>query len=599
MNEMRERSAVAPLTVILLLATFCLSAFDITEHDYWWHLATGKYILSHRAIPHEDVFSYTATRPWVAHYWLADVIGYALYRLIGTPGLITLNALVVALSFWMVFTTALSMRVRPLLAAIFTLLAVYASRSRFYVRPETFSFFFMALYLSLFYRWKRGGSARQLFILPFLQLLWVNLYGGGSVIGLTLLFCFTAGEIANYLFSGGRTPPEKAGLAALALSALAAFGLSFVNPNTYRTVFYFLMSRDPVFRHIVEWRHMELRELLGVHGLFLLLGAFLIIRFITRADFSELALFLVFGYMSIDAPRSLPFFAIASVPIIAARAQRFVDPLVDDAWWRRHGKWMRPVFVLGVSLFTIWYLRKDVGKFKSDYEFGFGVNRKLIPVQAVDFILEHGVKGPLFNSYGIGGYLLWRLYPEEKVFVDGRVEMYGTDFLKTYMFYWHPDVWNDYVKKYGVTCAIIDREPNYTTRYLDESPEWRLVFFDDRAMIYLRNIPKHSALIREYGYRYIRPGSAGLDYLDERLANPMTAGEVIEELRRSLHDEAYNLNAHIMLGHCYTRLGRAYFQLALQEYRAAARIMPEGRDIQARIKLLEREIGEQVAGKTY
>ncbi|MEJ2745677.1 MAG: hypothetical protein P8123_08360, partial [bacterium] len=462
------KTAIASVAVILLLATFCLSAFDITEHDYWWHLSTGKYIIAHRFVPQEDVFSYTATRPWVAHYWLSDVIGYALYCFIGTPGLIALNAIMITLSFWMVFTTTLTTRAKPLLAAVVTLLAVYAGRSRFYVRPETFSFFFMALYLAIFYRWRDGRALRCLFLFPFLQLLWTNLYGGGSVIGLTLLFCFTVGEILNYLCGTGVHARRKRDVVTLALVALSSFGLAFINPNGYRTVFYFLISRDPIFRHIVEWRHMEMKELLGLHGLFLFLGIFLILRFIREVDFSELAIFGIFGYTALDAPRSLPFFAIASVPIISSRAQRLVDRLADDAWWSRYEKWLHSAFVIGVALFTLWYLYKDRGNFQSDYEFGFGVNKKLVPVQAVDFIVNHGLKGPMFNSYGIGGYLIWRLYPGERVFVDGRVEMYGTDFLKTYMFYWRPDVWNDYVKRYNLSYAIIDREPNYTTRYLDE-----------------------------------------------------------------------------------------------------------------------------------
>jgi hypothetical protein len=585
------KTAFASVTLILLLATFCLSAFDITEHDYWWHLATGKYIITHRMVPREDVFSFTATRPWVAHYWLSDVVGYALYRLIGTAGLITLNALVITLSFWMVFTTTVSTRAKPLVAATFTLLAVYAGRSRFYVRPETFSFLFMALYLAIFYRWREGRAVRCLFLFPFLQMLWTNLYGGGSVVGLVLLFCFTVGEIMNYLCGTGARPRRKKEVVILALAALSAFGLAFINPNGYRTVFYFLISRDPIFRHIVEWRHMELKELAGLHGLFLFLGVFLILRFIREADFSEIALFGTFGYMALDAPRSLPFFAIASVPIISSRAQRVVDRLGDGAWWARHEKWLHSVFAIVVVCFTFWYLYKDAGKFQSDYEFGFGVNKKLVPVQAVDFIVDQGLKGPMFNSYGIGGYLMWRLYPDQKVFVDGRVEMYGTDFLKTYMFYWHPDVWNDYVKKYDLSYAIIDREPNYTTRYLDENPDWQLVFFDDRAMVYVRNASEHSDIIRKYGYRYIRPAADGFGYLDGYLADPLTAAAVVEELKRSLKDETYNLNSHLMLGHCYMRLGRAHFPLALREYRAAARIMPEGRDIRAKIGWLEREMG--------
>lgn len=592
MNGGHGKTAVSLATAVLLLAAFCLSAFDITEHDYWWHLATGKYVITHRLVPRTDVFSYTATRPWVAHYWLSDVIGYALYCVVGTPGLIAINALLITLSFWMVFTTALSAGARPLLAATFTLLAVYASRSRFYVRPETFSFFFMALYLAVFYRWRNGRAARGLYLLPLLQILWTNLYGGGSVVGLVLLFCFTAGEAMNYLCGAGASPLRKKDVAALAIAALSAFGLAFINPNGYRTVFYFLISRDPIFRYIVEWRHLELKDLAGLHGIFLFLGAFLILRFIRDVDFAELAIFGIFGYMALDAPRSLPFFAIASVPIVSARAQRIVDRLAGDAWWERYGKWLHAAFAAGAAVFTAWYLYKDVGKFQSDYEFGFGVNKKLVPVQAVDFIVEHGLKGPMFNSYGIGGYLIWRLYPEEKVFVDGRVEMYGTDFLKTYMFYWHPEVWNDYVKRYNLSYAIIDREPNYTTRYLDESMNWKLVFFDDRAMVYVRNTPGHAGLIRKYGYRYLRPASSGFEYLNAYLADPLAAGAVVEELKRSLKDEDYNLNSHLMLGHCYMSMGRAYFPLAIQEYRAAAKIMPEGRDIRARIKWLEGEIGQ-------
>lgn len=596
MSVSSGKTAISSVTLILLLAAFCLSAFDITEHDYWWHLATGKYIIANRLVPHRDVFSYTATRPWVAHYWLSDVIGYALYCLVGTSGLIALNALLITFSFWMVFTTSLTTRAKPLLAATFTILAVYAGRSRFYVRPETFSVFFMALYLAIFYRWRRGGGPKGLFLFPFLQMLWTNLYGGGSVVGLVLLFCFAVGEIMNYLCGTAVRPLRRKDVVTLALVALSAFGLAFINPNGYRTVFYFLISRDPIFRHIVEWRHMEMKELAGLHGIFLFLGVFLILRFIREVDFSEIALFAVFGYMALDAPRSLPFFAIASVPIISSRAQRMVDRFMDDAWWGSHERWLHPLFATAVAVFTIWYLQKEVGKFQSDYEFGFGVNRKLIPVQAVDFIVDHGLKGPMFNSYGIGGYLIWRLYPEEKVFVDGRVEMYGTDFLKTYMLYWHPEVWNNYVKRYHFSYAIIDREPDYTTRYLDENPDWKLVFFDDRAMVYVKNTPEHSALIRQYGYHYIRPGADGFGYLDRHLIDPPTAGAVVEELKRSLRDEGYSLNTHLMLGYCYTRMGRGYFPLALQEFRAAAGIMPEGKDIREKIRWLEREIGQPFPG---
>ncbi|MCX6356971.1 MAG: hypothetical protein NT045_03695, partial [Candidatus Aureabacteria bacterium] len=156
------RGHAAPLFAVFLAATFCLSTFDITEHDYWWHLATGRYIIEGGWVPHRDVFSYTATRPWVAHYWLADVIGYTLYRFIGTPGLILLNAALITLSFSLVLRVALS-AATPFIAVAASVVAVYASRSRFYVRPETVSFLFSGVYLWLLYRWKRTGAVWPLF----------------------------------------------------------------------------------------------------------------------------------------------------------------------------------------------------------------------------------------------------------------------------------------------------------------------------------------------------------------------------------------------------------------------------------------------------
>ena len=592
MRDLARKPGALLLVAAFLAVTFCLSLFEITEHDYWWHLATGKYILEHGTVPTEDVFSFTATKPWVAHYWLADVIGYALYLLVGTPGMILLNALLIASAFWLVLRATLARGSGLITGVVLVLLAVYASRSRFYVRPETVSFLFLALYIALFERWRRRGGALPLIILPLLQLLWVNLYGGGSVVGLVLLFCFTGGELLNFLFPlRGRQRRGGRDVAALAVSALAAFSLSFVNPNTHRTVFYFLMSRDPVFRHIVEWRHMEAKDLLGLHGLFLFLGAFLLVRFWRSTDFTDLALFAVFGYMSVDAPRSLPFFVMAAAPAMGWRLREAFSPMARwmglDRMSSRGRFWSAAGCALAMAAFTLWFLCKDIGKFHRDYAFGLDINKKLFPIQSVDFIEEHAIAGPFFNSYGIGGYLIWRLFPEWKVFVDGRVEMYGTDFLKEYMIYWHPEVWNGYVRKYGLNCAIVDREPTYTTRYLDDSPEWVLVFFDDRAMVYLRNVPANADLVKQFGYRYLRPGSLQFEYLDGYLKDPVAAGSVIGELKRSFHDEVYNLNAHLMLGYCYARMGGPYLPLALEEYRAALKLMPEGGDIRKKIAWLE------------
>jgi tetratricopeptide (TPR) repeat protein len=582
------------LCIITFAAVFCLATFDITEHDYWWHLKTGEYIVQNLTIPHEDIFSYTATKPWIAHYWLADVILYLLYRISGTPGLILFNAALVTLSFWIVLKTGRIRGSPPQLLLIFCFLAALASRPRFYVRPETFSFLFVATYLLLYASFVQRGKNYPLFLYPFLQLLWFNIYGGGAITGVVILGCLFVGECVNFilsrLFPAGRqgvsAPSHR--LSVLGLSIIFSVALSFVNPNSYRTFFYFTISRNEIFRHIVEWKTTTWSDLIGLHGFIILCGALSFLGRGKRSNMADVALFGVFSLASLYAWRTLPFLALISIPIIAGNLKDAWEKLLSTAQRRSV---LRRAFALVLILYTPWYLFSDVGHFYRDYSFGLGVNMKLLPVQACDFVEENGIKGNMFNSYGFGGYLIWRFWPERKVFVDGRVEMYGLPFLGEYMFYWHPEVWQRYEKDYGINYAIIDREPNYTTRYLDKNKDWSLVFFDDRALVYLKRTPENEPLIKRYGYHYLRPGSLNFSYLDPLLENEKTRREVIRELERSLHEnEMYNLNVHLMLAHCYAHLGIRTYRQAIEQYEKALKIMPESDEIRGKIQQMERAL---------
>lgn len=596
---MRISSSISPgeriLLAITLLAVFALATCDITEHDYWWHLKTGEYIVQNRTVPQQDVFSYTARLPWIAHYWLADVFFYLMHLRIGTPGLILFNASLITASLCLVLAAARTRGGPFLLALILAYLAALASRSRFYVRPETFSFFFTSLYVCLYAQFKSRGKSYPLVLFPFLQFLWFNIYGGGAITGLVLLGVLFSGECANLVL--GRVFPSRRGLSpisavrlrALALSVLASVALSFINPNGYRTVFYFTLSRSEIFRHIAEWKPTTLRDLLGPLGIVILLGGLSFIGRRRKSDMADVAVYVSFSAVCLNAWRALPFLALVSLPLIAFN--------LGPCWnrlFRRPGrrKWLAVLSALSIMAFTPWYLFRDLGYFQRDYAFGLGVNKKLLPLQACEFIETHDIKGNMFNSYGIGGYLIWRFWPERKVFVDGRVEMYGLPFLAEYMAYWVPDVWKRYERDYSIDYAIIDREPQYTTRFLDDNPEWALVFFDDRALVYLKKSPENLPLIERIGYRHLRPGSLDFSYLDPLVGNRELAGEVVAELERSLHsDETYNLNAHLMLGYAYTRLGLLTYHKALEHYRAALAIMPESRDIPMKIAELTRAVG--------
>ncbi len=581
------------LLILTLAAVFCLATFDITEHDYWWHLKTGEYIAQNKTIPREDVFSYTATHPWIAHYWLADLTFYLLYRIIGTPGLILLNAFLISLSFYLIIKSA-RIRGGPLhLILPISIMAAIAGRQRFYVRPETFSLLFIAIYLLLYTTFKKSGKTYPLVLFPILQLLWFNIYGGGAITGVVILCVLFAGECVNLALariSSGRKDLTltRNRLLALGIAIIFSIALSFVNPNSYRTFFYFTISRNEIFRHIVEWKSTTWHDLIGLHGIIILFGALSFLGRGRRSDMADIALFGSFAVVSLQAWRTLPFLALISIPIISSNLREIWERYESTEARRRWTRWAIVTFII---LFTPWYLFRDVGHFHRDYAFGLGINKKLVPTQACDFVEKHNIQGNMFNSYGIGGYLLWRFWPERKVFIDGRVEMYGLPFLAEYMFYWRPDVWERYENDYNISYAIIDREPNYTTRYLDESDDWVLVFVDDRAMVYLKKTPENEPIIKSYGYRYLRPGLMNFSYLDPLLRDRNTAREVIGEIERSLHDdETYNLNSHLLLGYCYIALGPRTYHKAIEHYQKALNIMPESQDIPIRIEQLRRVI---------
>jgi hypothetical protein len=109
------------------------------------------------------------------------------------------------------------------------------------------------------------------------------------------------------------------------------------------------------------------------------------------------------------------------------------------------------------------------------------------PTAAVDFIIANHVPGPIFNNYDWGGYFIWRLYPEYKVFVDGRSDLYGDAFLKeTVETYMARNDWQAELSRFGIRSVCIGRNAPLAA-VLRGQAQWRKVFEDDKAVIFIRD----------------------------------------------------------------------------------------------------------------
>ncbi|MFH1726346.1 MAG: tetratricopeptide repeat protein, partial [Elusimicrobiota bacterium] len=205
---------------------------------------------------------------------------------------------------------------------------------------------------------------------------------------------------------------------------------------------------------------------------------------------------------------------------------------------------------------------------------GFGVEEPF--AGAVGFLDRAGVRGRMFNEYESGGPLIYMGHPARKVFIDGRNVEYGPELVRAALSWHRPEVWKALDGRYRFDYAVIRRHVSgaYTSRVLDELPEWRLVYWDDEAMVYLRDTEEHAGLIARHGYELVRPGRGNYQYLEPLLREPASSEGVLEELDRALEQAPHGgcVIALLMKAYVLARAGRA--GEAAESAAAAVRLRP-------------------------
>ncbi|MEA1927701.1 MAG: hypothetical protein U9N73_05805, partial [Candidatus Auribacterota bacterium] len=230
--------------LIFLLFIFLISLFihNIQSYDLWWHLETGEYILRNLSIPGTDPYSYTASRDWIDLQWIFQIVIFLIEDNLGLNALIIFKSLVLLTTFWILFKTIYTPK-HCLTAIILTFLTALCCRQRAVLRPEIFTFLYITIFLYILHRYKYGGPAGKIrfrpnyiFILPAVQLLWVNSHGL-FILGIMLVWAFIAGELISRRLNLPIFQDEHVikGLPyrRLLLAGILVILCSFINPYTY------------------------------------------------------------------------------------------------------------------------------------------------------------------------------------------------------------------------------------------------------------------------------------------------------------------------------------------------------------------------------
>lgn len=511
MNKLSHRLFVA----CLLMWLFALTARMIHDPDFWWHLKTGQLIAQTGSIPHADPFSHTMTgRAWVAHEWLSEVLMYGVYRAAGLTGLIFLFAALTSAAYWI---TYLRSEGRPFAAGGALLLGAFASSSVWGVRPQMLTLLLTSIFLAILDR--HSGSrarSRALWWLVPLMLLWVNLHGGFAL-GLALIVLSIAGTLLDGWLVEGEREATAGRLHALVVVLCACLLVVPLNPNGVHMFTYpFETLASPMMQtFLLEWLPPDFRDrqLLPLALLFFATFTSLALS-PKRARPSEMLLLSVLGFAALRSSRHIPFFALAAIPrlaghahgLLAARrnkasnagreqlhhargqagASRFANS--DDAQSSvadlRKGRFSFATIVLCAA--TLMLMAAGAFRVRATLAGAPGVGKERLPVEAVEWVRANRPKGALFHKFEWGGYLMWNLYPDYPVFVDGRSDMYGDDFILDYIKTSRGEMgWRETFDRYAIGTVIVNPD-SALVKLLRADDEWHGVYEDTHAVVFTR-----------------------------------------------------------------------------------------------------------------
>ena len=469
-------------TTLFLLALFAMAVRATIDPDMWWHLRTGAYILQ-AGIPRQDVFSYTVpNHAWVTHEWLSQVVLWGVYVAGGMPALILSTAALITLTFALIYYSSPG---RPYLAAFVTLLAAIASSIVWGARPQMFNLLLLALFIYLLEAYRSGRlSARALWVFLPLTALWANLHSG-YLVGIVLLAAVVVGESWQRL-TRGTDAFTWAQIRRLALTTLLSFLAAALNPNGPALWLYpfATLGSGAMQAHIQEWLSPDFHlPIFWAFAGMMMLGVLSLSLSRARPTWTDMLLLLGTFAAGLLSARHIPIFALVATPVICrhlllATANTPLHAIFAGSHPAPKGapalNWL--LILLSLLVVTAWSARviQDNDAAIADH----------FPVRAVDYLIAHDMdQAHGYNSYGWGGYLIWRGLP---VFVDGRADVYRDDFLLYYLktLELQPD-WDAPLRQFDVDYVLMERGAPLTT-LLASQPDWQEAYADAVAQIFVK-----------------------------------------------------------------------------------------------------------------
>jgi hypothetical protein len=497
--------------IVLLFALTCgaLAPRLLRDASIGWHIRNGQQMLHTHAITRTDPFSSTmGGQPWYAWEWLYDVAIASIHDWLGLNGVVFFTALIVAATLALALSIALRRGGALPPTLILLVLSIGASTIHMFARPHVLSWLFAVIWFGLLESSETATGVdqrRRLFWLPVLMLVWVNVHGG-FLIGFVLLGVYLAGGWAQYR-SQQLGEHEIAGKRLKRLGAITALSLlaSLANPYGYKlhVHIYEYLSNRFLMDHIDEFQSPNFHGVAQrCFAVLLLISIVALASARRKLRRSQLLVILFAAYGGLYASRNLPVSSILLTLTVApllseavagaganptilpwlrglfSRCELFVSRVGRMELSLRRHTW--PLLAVGLGLFVC----LQHGRVDSWQVMDAHFDERRLPVQATQVIARRDLRDALFCPDYWGGYLIYRLYPQAKVFVDDRHDLYGEQFLQDYLKVVHvePD-WQHVLEQKRVHWVLAPAGSSLAN-ILKETPAWTIIYEDATAALF-------------------------------------------------------------------------------------------------------------------
>ena len=472
-NKEHLRTILFYLILFLLSAALAVTSKNY-DNDIWARLIAGMAVVQTGQVLKYDFLSFTPTHPWYDHEWGSSVIFYLVQSNFGHIGLLLLQVILIFLPMLLLVKTV-KIRCGNIynyknILIYFIVLNSFMVTYSSLIRCHSFSFLFFIFELYILEKIRKTQNNKLFFIFPFLFLIWGNMHGG-VFSGLGLLILYAVGEYLN-------NKPFKYYL----ISSAAGFLVLFINPYGIEYVKFLLKAITMKRPDVVEWwcifhKH-NYKEFIPFKflALFYIILEFLKCKKIgiqyKTLDKTKFLVLIVTLSFAIAHVKMMPFFALSSTVFC-----------YEDIYYmfKKYNmpKYGMIIINIALSLYAILMLGLK--------NYSPMVNFDIYPIMELEFLKTNHITGKIVTNFGIGSYAAYKLYPQNKIYMDGRYEEVYNPYLLYDLkkFYMIAVGYDSIFRRYKPDIILLEK--NYRAyNYMKNSKNWIMVFEGLKYSVFIK-----------------------------------------------------------------------------------------------------------------